>query len=102
MIDWFYSDPVRVGFWTGVTNDVQKFLVTSKTIANASNRFRVVSNVVCDDFMQFGEPLGDEQVPARLGATRDASPTIRVRQRGHPAASLGPSHEVAKSNSKNP
>ena len=78
MIDWFYS---VAGFWTGVTNDVQKFLVTSKTIANASNRFRVVSNVVCDDFMQFGEPLGDEQVAARLGATRAASPTIRAPER---------------------
>ena len=63
MIDRFYS---VAGFWTGVTNDVQKFLLTSKTIVNASNRFRVVSNVVCGDFMQFGSLPDIKQVPSRL------------------------------------
>ena len=65
MIDWFYS---VAGFWTGVTNDVQKFLVTSKTIVNASNRFRVVSNVVCGDFMQFQSTQTSNKSLAPRGA----------------------------------
>ena len=46
MIDWIYSDSIRTGFRTGVTRDDQKFLGATKTIADSSNRFRVVSNVV--------------------------------------------------------
>ena len=78
MISWIYSDPVRFGFWTGVRFDVQKFLVTSKTIVNASNRFRVVSNVVCDDLMQFGslpEYPDIKQVPSRLVEQSQVPPT---------------------------
>ena len=58
MIDWFYSDPVRTGFWTGVRNGRQKFLEGAKTIVRTSNRFRVVTDVVYDDFMHLWRPLG--------------------------------------------
>ena len=81
MIGWIYS---VAGARSGVTRGRQKFLEGAKTIVDASNRFRVVSNVVCDDFMQFGSPLGAEQVPARLMAPRGASSSIRVRGHGHP------------------
>ena len=65
MIDWMYS---VAGIWTGVTYDVQKFSVGSKTIVDTSNRFRVVSNIMCDDFMHLLRPLGAKQVPSRLAA----------------------------------
>ena len=100
MIDWIYCDPVRTGSRSGVTRGYQKFLEGTKTIVDASNRFRVVSNVVCDDFVQSGKLLGVERVPSRLAATRGASPSSQVREHGHPAAGLEPSHEVAKSYGK--
>ena len=78
MIDWIYSDPVRTGLRSGVTRGCQKFLEGAKTIVDASNRFRVVSNVVCDDFVQSGKLLGVERVPSRLAAPRGASPSSRV------------------------
>ena len=67
-----------------------------------SNRFRVVTEVVYDDFMQLERPLGVERVPSRLVATRGASPSNQVREHGHPGAGLEPSHEVAKSYGKIP
>ena len=72
MIDWFYSDPVRSGFPTVVTTSYQNILEGTKTVVDTSNRFRVVSDVVCDDFMQFVKPLDAEQLPSRL-APRGAS-----------------------------
>ena len=68
MIDWFYSDPVRIGFASGVTREYQNFLEDTKTIVDASNHPRVVSNIVCDDFVHFGKPMGAEHVPTRLAA----------------------------------
>ena len=65
MIAWFYS-VARIP--TGVTTSDQFFLEGTKTIVDTSNRFRVVGDVVCDDFMQFGRLLGAERVPARLAA----------------------------------
>ena len=65
MIGWFYSDPVRIGFRTGVTTPHQKYLEGTKTIPNASNRCRDVRDVVCDDFMQFGKRTDAKQVPSR-------------------------------------
>ena len=51
----------------------QKKLERTKTIGDTSNRSGVVSNVVCDDFMQLERPLGAEQVSACLAAPRGAS-----------------------------
>ena len=68
MIGWIYSDPVRIGFVTGVTRDDQNFLVTTKTIVGASNRSRVVTDIMYDDFMQLERPLGAEGIPSRLAA----------------------------------
>ena len=99
MIDWIYSDPVRIGFVSGVTRGCQKFVEGAKTIVGASNRFRVVTDVVYDDFMQLERPLGVERVPSRL-AELVAPPA--VREHAHPAAELEPSHEVAKPYGKNP
>ena len=64
----------------------QKNLEGTKTIVDTSNRFRVVGDVVCDDFMQFGRLLGAERVPARLAAPHEASPSFRSRGHGEPAA----------------
>ena len=72
MIDWIYS---VAGFWTGVTTLYQNFSQRTKTVLVTSNRFRVVSNIMCDDFMQFGKPLGPEQVPPRLAAPPGVSRT---------------------------
>ena len=52
MIGWIYSDPPGVDFRTAVTAGGQNFLEGGKTVVVASNRFRVVTDVVCDDFMQ--------------------------------------------------
>ena len=87
MIGWFYSDPVRIGFASLVTRGWQKSLEGGKTVVDASNRFRVVSNVVCDDFMQYENLLDVEQVPSCLAAPCGASPSTRVRGHGHTAAS---------------
>ena len=65
MIAWFYS-VARI--WTGVTTSDQQILEGTKTIVDTSNRFRVVSDVVCDDFMQYENLLDVEQVPSRLAA----------------------------------
>ena len=79
MIGWIYSDSLHTGFVTGVTLGDQKILEGAKTIAGASNRPRVVSNVMCDDFMQWERPLGVARVPSRLAATRGASSSSRTR-----------------------
>ena len=52
MVGWIYSDPIAIDFVTAVTAGVQKILEAGKTVVDASNRFRVVTDVVCDDFMQ--------------------------------------------------
>ena len=96
MIGWIYSDPVRIGFVSGVTRGHQNFLEATKTIVGTSNRFRVVTDVVYDDFMQWERPLGVARVPSRLAATRRASPSSRVGEHGHPAARLEPSHTSRK------
>ena len=72
MIAWIYSDPVPYGFDRAVTTSYQKFSEATKTIVGTSNHFRDVANVVCDDFMDFGDSLGAKQVPARLVAPRGA------------------------------
>ena len=84
MIGWIYS---VAGARSGVTRGRQKFIEGAKTIVDASNRFRVVSNVVCDDFVQSGKLLGVERVPSRLAAPRGTSPSSLVHRRGHPASS---------------
>ena len=83
---------------TGGTRGGQNILEGAKTIVGTSNRFRVVTDVVYDDFMQWERPLGVARVPSRLSATRRASSSSQVRD-GHPAARLA-SHEVAKSYGK--
>ena len=42
----------------------------AKTIVGASNRFRVGTDVIYDDFMQLERPLGVKRAPSRLAATR--------------------------------
>ena len=102
MIGWIYSDPVRIGFRSGVTRDDQFFLEATKTFVDTSNRSRVVTDIMYDDFMQLERPLSVQRVPSRLAATRRASPSSQVREHGHPAARLEPSHQVAKSYGKIP
>ena len=87
MIGWIYSDPIGAGSWRVVTLSYQKISEGTKTIVDTSNRCRVVSNVVCDDFMQLERPLGAEQLPSRLAAPCGASPSTRVRGHSHPASS---------------
>ena len=70
MIGWIYS---VAGSWRVVRLSYQKISEGTKTIVDTSNRSRVVSNVVCDDFMQLERPLGAEQLPSRLAAPRGAS-----------------------------
>ena len=100
MLGWIYSDPVRTGFASGVTRGGQKFQRGVKTIVGTSNRFSVVTDVVYDGFMQWERPLGVERVATRFAATHRASPNSQVRKNGHPTASLGPSHQLAKSYGK--
>ena len=69
MIGWIYS---VAGSWRVVTLSYQKFSEGTKTIVDTSNRSRVVSNVVCDDFMQLERPLGAERVPSRLAVLPQA------------------------------
>ena len=102
MIDWIYSDPEIVDSRTVVRFGGQKFLERTKTIVGASDRSRVGTDVMCDDFMQLERPLGVERVPSRLAATRGASSSSQVREHPHPAAGLEPSHEVVKSYGKIP
>ena len=90
MIDLFYSDPRIAGFDTGVRRGHQIFLKGTKTIVGVSNRFRVVTDVMYDDFMQFQKSLDVVRHPPRLVAPLGASLTIRVRGHGHLAASRGP------------
>ena len=80
MIGWIYS---VVGIWTGVTRGAQKSLEAPKTIVDTSNRFRAVSDVVCDDFMQFERHTDVKQVPSRLAAP---SQVPLMPAHGHPAA----------------
>ena len=81
MIGWIYSDPVRAGFWTGVRTSYQNFTEHTKTIVDTSNRFRVVRDVVCDDFIRLWRPLGAKQLPSSL-ATSSHVPRIVIKQRG--------------------
>ena len=60
MIGWIYSDPVRIGLRTGVRRDYQKCLEATKTFVDTSNRSRVVTDIMYDDFMQLERPLGAE------------------------------------------
>ena len=46
-----------------------------------SNRFRVVTDVVCDDFMHSLRPLGSLASPSRVAAPRRV-PWMVVEQRG--------------------
>ena len=78
MIGWFYSVSWRV---SGVTRGGQKILEGGKTILDTSNRFRVVTDVVCDDFMHSLRPLGAERVPSRLAAPPRV-PWKVIEQRG--------------------
>ena len=48
---------------------------------DTSNRFRVVSNIVCEDFMHSLRPLGAKQVPSRLAAPPRV-PWMVTEQRG--------------------
>ena len=80
MIGWIYSDPVRIGLATGVTRGYQNFLEGTKTIVGTSNRFRVVTDVAYDDFMQLERPLGVARVPSRLAAPLPV-PVIKKRER---------------------
>ena len=66
MIGWIYSDPHWIGLATGVTRGGQKFWEGGKTIVGSSNRFRAVTDVGCDDFMQSGRLLGVARLPSRL------------------------------------
>ena len=75
-MDWIYSDPVRIGFVTGVRRGGQNFLEGAKTIAGASNRHRVVADVLCGHCMQLERSLGVERVSSRLAATRGASSSL--------------------------
>ena len=81
MIEWFYSDPMIAGFVTGVTRGRQKYLEGAKTIVDTSNRFRVVRDVVCDDFMHLWRPLGAKQLPSRLAAPFHV-PRMVIKRRG--------------------
>ena len=82
MIDWFYSDPRIVGFYTGVTRDHQNFVEGTKTIVGTSNRSTVVGDVVCDDFIHLRWRADVKQVPSRL---MWPPTSIRVHRRDHPA-----------------
>ena len=81
MIGWIYS-VARLA--TVVIRGRQKFWEGAKTIVGCSNRFRVVTDVGYDDFMQWERPLGVARVPSRLAATRRAP---RAAGGGHPAHS---------------
>ena len=87
MIDWIYSDPVAVGFASGVTRGGQKILEGGKTIVGTSNRFRVVTDVGYGDFTQLGRALGVARVLSRLC---DTSWRLRDQPRVPPRSS-GPS-----------
>ena len=65
---------------------MQKYLEACKTIVGASNRSRVGTGVVGDDFMDWWRPLDAERVPSRLAATRGVSPSSLVHRRAHPAS----------------
>ena len=97
MIGWIYSDPVCAGFWTGGRTSYQKFVEHTKTIVDTSNRFRVVSDVVCDGFMQFESLLDVKQAPSCRARPHKASPSFPIRGHGQPAARRGLSHKVEKS-----
>ena len=90
MIGWIYSDSVGVGSRTVVTAGRQKKIEGAKTTVDTSNRFRVVTDIMYDDFVQFEKSLDVVRHPPRLVAPLGASLTIRVRGHGHLAASRGP------------
>ena len=64
-----------------MTRGHQKILVATKTIVGTSNRFRVVTDVVYDDFMQWERPLGVTRVPSRLAAPPHV-PYTAIEQQG--------------------
>ena len=92
MIGWIYSVAPLA---TGVTRGCQKKVEGAKTIAGTSNRFRVLTEVAYDDFMQLERPLGVTRVPSRLAAPPRASPSSQT-------ARLEPSHQVPKCFGKSP
>ena len=49
-------------------NIIPKILEGTKTVVDTSNHFRVVGDVVCNDFMQYVMSLDTEQLPSRLAA----------------------------------
>ena len=63
MIGWIYSDPDRIGLVSGVRRGGQKIVQVGKTVVGTSNRFRVVTDVVYDNFMQCERLLGVSRVP---------------------------------------
>ena len=67
------------------------FLEGAKTIVGTSNRFRVVTDVGYDDFMQWERPMGVARVPSL------AAPLPVIEQRN-----LSPVTQVAKSYAKIP
>ena len=97
MIGGIYSDSVGVGSRTVVTAGRQFFLEGAKTIVDTSNRFRVVTDIMYDDFVQFEKFLDVVRQPLtpRGAAWRllDYPGSWTRSSGGEP----GPSHEVAKS-----
>ena len=81
---------------TGVTTSYQKFSEGTKTIQDTSNRFRVVSNVMCDDFMQLESPLGAEQVPYGLAAPPRVPCTVIQQRDVSSVTNLSMEPKVAK------
>ena len=80
MIGWIYSDSVGVGSRTVVTAGRQKKLEGAKTIVDTSNRFRVVTDIMYDDFVQFEKSLVTERVPSCLATSPHVAWTV-IEQR---------------------
>ena len=89
MIDWIYSDPVRIGFASGVTRDYQNFLEATKKIVDTSKRFRVVTDVAYNGFYEMRETPACRASPL---APCDASASHRAAKRARPSA-----HWIARS-----
>ena len=81
MIDWIYSDPVRIGFVTGVRRDDQNFVETTKTVVGASNRSRVVTDIMYDDCMKLERPWVPSESPSPCGDSQrlPEQPSWRTR-----------------------
>ena len=93
MIGWIYS---VAGFYRGVTAAYQKKSEGTKTVVDTSNHFRIVSNVVCDDFMQLERLLGAEQVPSRLAAPPRVPCTVIEQPNVSSVTNLSMEPKVAK------